>query len=80
MREQIKSKRFIGEFGVAVRKRRHKLELSQEGLAHKAHIHRTYISSIELGKVDMGMGVAYKVAKALNLPLSRLVKETESEI
>lgn len=80
MREQIKPKRFTGEFGVAVRRRRNKLGLSQEVLAHKANIHRTYISSIELGKVDVGMGVAYKVAKALNLPLSRLVKESENSI
>ena len=45
-----------------------------------ARIHRTYVSSIELGKVDVGIGVAYKIAKALKLPLSKLFKETETRL
>lgn len=63
-----------------IRRRRHKLNLSQEDFADKAEIHRTYVSSIELGKVDVGIGVAYKIAGALNLPLSRLLKETETNL
>jgi transcriptional regulator with XRE-family HTH domain len=71
---------FRGEFGVAVRRRRHKLELSQEDFADKADIHRTYVSSIELGKVDVGISTAYKIAAALNLPLSKLINEAERNI
>jgi len=63
---------------MAVRRHRHKLNLSQEAFADKANIHRTYVSSIELGKVDIGIGVAHKIADALNLPLSKLIKEAES--
>jgi len=66
------------EFGMAVRRKRHKMNLSQEDFADMASIHRTYVSSIELGKVDVGIGVAYKIARALNLPLSKLLRETES--
>jgi len=44
------------EFGVAVMRKRHKLNLSQEDFAERANIHRTYVSSIELGKVDVGIG------------------------
>jgi len=65
---------------VAVRRRRHKLALSQEDFADKADIHRTYVSSIELGKVDVGIGTAYKIATALNLPLSRLINEAEKGV
>jgi len=65
---------------MTVRRRRHKLNLSQEDFADKANIHRTYVSSIELGKVDVGIGVAYKIAAALNLPLSKLIKEAENNI
>ena len=65
---------------MAIRRRRHKLDLSQEDFADKADIHRTYVSSIELGKVDVGIGVAYKIAVALNLPLSKLLKETEARL
>ena len=77
MMDKGKVNRFKGEFGMAVRRRRHKLALSQEDFADKAEIHRTYVSSIELGKVDVGIGTAYKVANALGLPLSTLIKEAE---
>lgn len=80
MIENSKVNKFREEFGMAVRRRRHRLDLSQEDFADKADIHRTYVSSIELGKVDVGMGTAYKVARALNLPLSKLIKEAEKNI
>ena len=75
--DKSKVNKFREEFGVAVRKKRHKLKLSQEKFADKADIHRTYVSSIELGKVDVGIGTAYKISAALNLPLSKLIKEIE---
>jgi len=80
MGNHIKVKRFREEFGVAVRRRRHKLNLSQEAFAYKANIHRTYVSAIELGKVVVGIGVAYKLAEALSQPLNRLIKEAEESI
>ena len=80
MKEQVKTNRFRSELGITIRRRRHKLDLSQEDFADMAGIHRTYVSSIELGKVDVGIGVAYKIAGALNLPLSSLIKETEAHL
>lgn len=80
MEGQVNTKRFGQEFGMAIRRKRHKLNLSQEDFADMADIHRTYVSKIELGKVDVGIGVAYKIAKALNLPLSKLLKETETHL
>ena len=80
MEGHVNTKRFRQEFGMAVRRRRHKLNLSQEDFADMADIHRTYVSKIELGKVDVGIGVAYKIARALNLPLSKLLKETEARL
>ncbi len=64
-------------FGTVVRRRRHLSGLSQEEFAEKADIHRTYVSSIELGKVDIGLSVAKKIADALQVPLSKLLKEAE---
>jgi transcriptional regulator with XRE-family HTH domain len=66
-------------FGKAVRKRRVKAGLSQEGFAAKAGIHRTYVSAIELGKVGISLGIAQKLADALGLPLSKLVQDAERE-
>ena len=46
--------------------------------SEKAEIHRTYVSSIELGKVDISISVAFKIAIALNTNLSSLIKELEA--
>ena len=67
-------------FGMVIRRQRHKRGLSQEDFAEKADIHRTYVSSIELGKVQVGVGVAFKIAHALGVPLSRLFHEVEQEL
>lgn len=80
MEEKSKAKKLREELGISIRRRRHKLNLSQEDFADRANIHRTYVSSIELGKVDAGLGVVYKIASALNTPLSKLIKEAESNI
>ena len=80
MNKSGKIKRLRQELGMAIRRKRHKLAISQEELADRAGIHRTYISSIELGKVDVGISVAYKISKALGLPLNKLIKKTEDNI
>ena len=67
------------DFGIAVRRYRHKLGLSQEEFAEKADIHRTYVSDIELGKVEVSIRVAGKIAKGMGLSLSKLIKEAESD-
>ncbi len=64
-------------FGAAIRRRRQKLGLSQEDFADHAGIHRTYISSIELGKVKISISVAQQLADALSTPLSRIWQEIE---
>jgi len=64
-------------FGMVVRRQRERLGLSQEALADKAGIHRTYVSSIELGKVRIGLDVAKKVADGLGIPLKELIAEAE---
>jgi transcriptional regulator with XRE-family HTH domain len=64
-------------FGEAVRKRRSELGISQEDFADKAGIHRTYVSSIELGKVQISIVIAHKLAVALEMPLSKLWQRVE---
>ena len=77
MKKQGQTNKIQRDFGTVVRIRRHKLALSQEEFAEKADIHRTYVSSIELGKVDISLGIAQKIAVALSKPLSQLLKEVE---
>ena len=64
-------------FGLAVRRRRERQGVSQEDFADRAGIHRTYVSSIELGKVNVGIGIAHILALALGLPLSKLFQDVE---
>jgi transcriptional regulator with XRE-family HTH domain len=56
---------------------REKLGLSQESFAERANVHRTYISSVELGKVNVGIEVANSLASALGIRLSELVRRAE---
>ena len=64
-------------FGRAIRRQRESLGLSQEKFAEQANVHRTYISSIELGKVSVGIEVANALATALEMRLSDLVRRAE---
>lgn len=66
-------------FGRAVRRYREKLGLSQEAFADVVGIHRTYVSSIELGKVQVSIGIASRLADALQVPLSRIWRDLERE-
>ncbi len=58
------------KFGNKVRKERNKLGLSQEELAAKTGVHRTYIGMIERAEKNITLENIEKVAKALNLKLS----------
>lgn len=67
-------------FGSVVRKYRLKLELSQEAFAEKAGVHRTYMSSIELGKVQVSIAVAQKIIDALEVSISTFWKAVERQL
>jgi transcriptional regulator with XRE-family HTH domain len=64
-------------FGRVVRSRREARGISQEAFAALAGIHRTYVSSIELGKVRLGLDIAKRVADGLGVALSDLLAEAE---
>ncbi|XOB41388.1 MAG: helix-turn-helix domain-containing protein [Candidatus Nealsonbacteria bacterium] len=61
------------KFGKKVRKYRTKLGLSQEGLASKAGVHRTYIGMIERGEKNITLMNIKKIANALNLKINQLL-------
>lgn len=54
-------------FGRAVRRYRVARGLSQEALAERSDLHRTYVSGIELGQRNIGLLNVHKVAKALGV-------------
>ncbi len=50
----------------------HCKRLSQTQLAELVDIHRTYVSAIELGKVSVSFDILFKLAEALDVPVSKL--------
>ena len=57
------------KFGQKVREERTKLGLSQEELAGRAGVHRTYIGMIERAEKNITLENIQKVCKALNLKI-----------
>ena len=62
----------LTRFGLNVRRRREAIGLSQEALAEKADLDRTYISGIESGTRNPTILSAARVAAALKMSLAQL--------
>ena len=60
-------------FGQNVRYYRRKQKISQESFAKLAHLHRTYISQIEIGKRNVALRNVVKIAKALGVSPKDLI-------
>jgi len=63
------------KFGKRVREERTKNNLSQEELASKAGVHRTYIGMIERAEKNITLENIEKIANALNLKLEDLFRD-----
>ncbi len=61
------------KFGKRVRELRVEANISQEDLAFKANLDRTYISSIERGLRNVSITVIEQLAIALDIPITDLV-------
>jgi transcriptional regulator with XRE-family HTH domain len=62
------------KFGERLRELRTQKGLSQEQLAHDANVHRTYIGMIERAEKNITLGNIEKIAKALNVNITELLK------
>ena len=58
------------KFGQKVREERTKLDLSQEELAGRAGVHRTYIGMIERAEKNITLENIEKIAKALKISIA----------
>ena len=61
--------------GNAIRSQRVILGMSQEELAEKAGLHRTYIGMVERAEKNLTVFNAVKLARALGVPVSELFKD-----
>lgn len=59
-------------FGNTLKKKRKQSELSQEELAEKLGIHRTYMSFLERGQRNPSLLMLFKISRALKIKLPEL--------
>ncbi|MGI8757494.1 MAG: helix-turn-helix domain-containing protein [Acidimicrobiales bacterium] len=65
-------------FADRVRHYRHELGLSQEQLAHKAHVDRTYVASLETGRRNVSLDLIGVLAGALEVDAAELVRGAQA--
>ena len=65
-------------FALVLKKHREAKRLSQETLAEKADLHPTYVGLIERSLRNPSLNVSKSLAKALGVPLTKLISEAES--
>lgn len=63
------------KLGDKIRQIRKTNKISQEELAFRASLHRTYISDVERGHRNVSLENIEKISKALNIKISELLKE-----
>lgn len=66
--------KFLKELGCEIAKQRNLLGISQEELADKADLDRTYISGIERGKRNISVYTLKKIYKALEMNINSVFK------
>ena len=60
------------KFGIRVRQLRREKGISQEELAHRANLHRTYIGMIERAEKNITLLNIEKIAKSLDVNITDL--------
>lgn len=73
MKEQDKKKLLV-LFGEGLRKIRTSSDLSQEELAERADVDRSYLGGIERGEHNLALINIVKISMALNIPAYKLLK------
>lgn len=73
------SEEILNRFGYAVRRIRQDRHISQEQLADRCGLHRTYISDVELGKRNVSLENIEKMAHAFGMTMAELFTEVEKE-
>jgi len=75
--EDMHSSTVITCFAASVRKLRYGLGISQEALAERADLHRTYIADLERGARNPTLLTIKKLAKGLGVSAADLLSETK---
>lgn len=80
MRRLVQANALDEAVGNALRAARRRTQLSQTSLAERAGVHRTYISLLERGRKSATVSMLYKLCKALNIRVSKLLQDAERQL
>lgn len=67
----------LKQFGERIKQLRHIQHISQEELAERCDLHRTYIGGIERGERNPSLENIQKISSAFNVTLNELFKDVE---
>jgi transcriptional regulator with XRE-family HTH domain len=67
------------KLGLTIKKLRGDNDLSQEALASKVELHRTYIGVVERGKATISLANLEKIADVFGIAVSELIARAERE-
>ncbi|RZJ86857.1 MAG: XRE family transcriptional regulator [Hymenobacter sp.] len=70
----------VKAFGLVIKALRHAQNLSQEALAFEASIDRTFLSQLETGRKQPTLLTIFRLAAALKLEASDLIKQVEAHL
>ncbi len=63
--------------GTAIREKRHALGISQEQLAARSNLHRTYVADVERGNRNPSLESIHAIANGLGIQISELFRHME---
>lgn len=66
------------KFGATVRRYRQRLAISQEELAWRAEMHRTYLADVERGVRNLSLSSIARLVTAIDVALSEFFRTLES--
>jgi transcriptional regulator with XRE-family HTH domain len=67
-------------FGEVIRELRKESQISQEKLAERSNLDRSFISLLECGRKQPSLITIFQLAKAFNIPASKILSLTEERI
>ncbi len=70
----MRGNHFYLRLGKTLMKIRKQKKLTQETIAFLSHLDRAYINQIENGKTNPTIKTLYKISKALNVKISKILK------
>jgi transcriptional regulator with XRE-family HTH domain len=77
--KQARQQTITVRFGTAVRARRLAIGISQEELASRAGLHRTYVGDVERGVRNISLNNIRRLAAALGCRASELLRDAEAD-